>query len=247
MRYDRIGEGPLLVLLPGLGCDGRMWGSVIDALEVPFTVVVPRIWEAHSMPETALGIRAVLDEVGATRAFFAGLSMGGYAAFECMKRIPEMVRAAVLCDTTAFPDTEERRLARDHTIQLVEAGGFEEVLSAFAASVVWDQGENAPVAREAILRMARDMGPELFIRSSASIRDRGSYLPTLHNSQIPLLFLSGDHDALSPPKLAAEMARAAKVAQAAVIPDAGHMTALENPKAVAVAFDEFFRRFLGVA
>lgn len=247
MRIDVYGEGPALVLVPGLGCDARMWGAVLDAMELPVTALVPRAWEARTMPEAALGIRAALDERGVTRAFFAGLSMGGYVVFECLKRLPEMVRAAALLDTTALPDTEERTAARNRVLKLLEAGKFDDVLGTFASSVLWAEGAQAPVARQTLMAMARALGPEAYARSAAAIRDRGSYLPTLQATQVPLLFLAGAHDTLSPPALASEMARMARHAQAVVIPDAGHMTALENPAAVAAAFDDFFRRFLAPA
>jgi len=244
MRYDKTGEGPVLVLLPALGCDGRMWGGVIDAFTVPFTILVPRIWEERTLTGAARGILDALDEVGAHRVFFAGLSMGGYAVFECMKRLPERVRAAALCDTTAFPDTEDRRLSRDQTISVVEGGHYEEVLDVFVRTIIWPEGQNAKTARDGMLAMARDMGPEAFARSMAMIRDRGSYLPVLQTTPIPLLFVAGEHDALSPPAMAAEMARQAPAGEALTIPASGHMTALENPKVLAQGLEDFFRRFL---
>ena len=47
---------------------------------------------------------AVLDAVGVGQAVVCGLSMGGYIVFELLRRYPERVRAAVLCDTRPQAD-----------------------------------------------------------------------------------------------------------------------------------------------
>jgi len=246
MRYEKVGEGPLLVLLPGLGCDGRLWGSVLDHFTVPFTAVVPEIWTANSMGEAADGVRDILDELSTPQAFVAGLSMGGYLTFELLARHGDRVRAAALCDTTAFPDGDERRETRTQTIRLIEAGKFDQVLNPFIETVIWQDGPRAEAASELMRRMAQVVGPEDFARSMASIRDRGDYLSVLRGTDVPLLFLAGTHDELSPVELAADMAKAARDGTGVEIPDAGHMSALENPGAVAEALEDFFRRFLQV-
>jgi pimeloyl-ACP methyl ester carboxylesterase len=89
--------------------------------------------------------------------------------------------------------------------------------------------------------MAHEIGPEGYRRSVAAIRDRGDLSQAL-SEDIPLLFLAGEHDALTPPSLALEMAQKVKNGRSAVIPGSGHMSALENPGAVAAALSDFFDR-----
>ena len=91
------------------------------------------------------------------------------------------------------------------------------------------------------------MGPDGFARSMASVRDRGEYLEVVEHTSIPLLFVAGDHDEMTPPDLAAELAALALDGSFVQIAGAGHMSALENPKAVAQVLGEFFRRFMALA
>jgi aminoacrylate hydrolase len=40
LYYERTGSGPPVVLIPGLGGDGRFWGGVVAALKDRFDLVV---------------------------------------------------------------------------------------------------------------------------------------------------------------------------------------------------------------
>ena len=196
------------------------------------------------MAEAADRIASDLSALGIRKAFFAGLSMGGYAVFEFLRRKPEMAAGAVFCDTTAFPDDEARLGKRDQVLKLLDEGKFEEVLKPFIHSVLWENGPRFELSRDFILGMARELGAFTYARSVRSIRDRGGYLDVLENSEIPMLFVSGEHDLLSPPSLAEKMAGLAKNGDWAVIADAAHMTAVENPVALASAMGDFFRNLM---
>lgn len=247
MRFDTYGEGPVLVLLPGLGCDSRMWGPLLDHLPTPYTVVCPHIWEAPTMAGAAKSVAGILDELGAAKAFVAGLSMGGYVAFELMRSHPGRVRAAALIDTTAKGDDTAKLEKRQQTLRLIAAGKYDEVLTLFIDSVTWPDGPMAEIVNELMVKMGAIVGAEGFARSMAAVRDRGDFMEVVEHSAIPMLFIAGEHDEMTPPDLAAELAAAALDGSFVAIPGAGHMSAIEAPKAVAGALGEFFRRFMALA
>ena len=57
-----------------------------------------------------------------------GLSLGGYLAFEVMRRAPARVERLALLDTTAAADSETRRAGRLADIATVEAGGIDALI-----------------------------------------------------------------------------------------------------------------------
>src|SRR5260370_2818342 len=59
------------------------------------------------------GVMAVLDRGRVRGAVVCGLSLGGYIVFELLRRFPERVRAAILCNTKAVADTPEAKRGRD--------------------------------------------------------------------------------------------------------------------------------------
>ncbi|MBC8646863.1 MAG: alpha/beta fold hydrolase [Thermoanaerobaculia bacterium] len=66
--------------------------------------------------------------------------------------------------------------------------------------------------------------------SSASIRE----------ITVPTLVVVGDQDVLTPPADAQAMVDAIPGARLVTVPEAGHLTPVEQPKAVARALSEFF-------
>ena len=66
-----------------------------------------------SMARLAEDARALLAALGVDRAAVVGLSMGGYVAFEMLRRARERVRGLILMDTRAEADTAEGKKARD--------------------------------------------------------------------------------------------------------------------------------------
>ena len=67
----------------------------------------------YSMEIYAEDLAALLDALGVDEVVLCGLSMGGYIAFEFLRRWRNRVRALVLMDTRAEADTAEGRRARD--------------------------------------------------------------------------------------------------------------------------------------
>ncbi len=244
MRFETQGSGKPLVLIPGLGCDSRVWEPVGEILSDRFLVIHPCSWGQGNLREAALGVSRVLQELGVEQAFVAGLSMGGYITFELLRNHPERVIAAALVDTTAFGDTPDRTARRNRVLELIRQGRFDSVLDTYAGSVLAPANARGPL-RDLILDMGRHMGPRAFAADVAAIRDRGSYEDVLASARVPLLFVSGEMDTLTPPDLARDMAARARDARAAVIPAAGHMTPIEAPGDVARVLREFFEAQAG--
>src|SRR5215471_11318952 len=109
VRQD--GQGPAIVLVHGYPLDGAMWSSVARRLSDRFRVLKPDLPGRLDNPTTPEGsIASYADFVQAVIASadapvgLAGFSMGGYVAFELMKRRPVSVQTLALVDTRAAAD-----------------------------------------------------------------------------------------------------------------------------------------------
>jgi len=77
------------------------------------------------------------------RFALAGLSMGGYIAFEIMRQAPVRVLKLALLDTSAQPDTQEQKEARKLRIRMAEAGEYDALPGlVFPAWVHTSRGED---------------------------------------------------------------------------------------------------------
>src|SRR5499427_9707700 len=93
-----------IVLVPGLGCSARLYGEQIPYLWRFGPVTIADHTRDDSMAAIARRILAAAPPLFA----LAGLSLGGYIAFEIMRRAPERVAKLALLDTGARAETPEQ-------------------------------------------------------------------------------------------------------------------------------------------
>jgi pimeloyl-ACP methyl ester carboxylesterase len=89
--------------------------------------------------------------------------------------------------------------------------------------------------QEIYRRMAMECGAEAFVRHLQADMSRPDSRPVLKDIRCPTTVVVGDSDQLTPPALAEEMASGIDGAQLIVIPEAGHLSPLEQPTRVTKA------------
>src|SRR6185295_14657615 len=110
-----------VVLVPGLNCSARLYMPQMPLLW-PFGPVAVA---AHTRDDTIAAIaRRILDEAP-PRFALAGLSMGGYIAFEIVRQAANRVDRLALLDTNARDDSPEAQAKRRANIALAESGRFD--------------------------------------------------------------------------------------------------------------------------
>jgi pimeloyl-ACP methyl ester carboxylesterase len=87
--------------------------------------------------------------------------------------------------------------------------------------------------------MARDLGPQVFLRQVRALQKRRDQQATLRKCKVPALVLCGAHDRLTPVKRHEFMAGLIPYAKLVVLDDAGHVPTLEAPDAVTQALREW--------
>lgn len=221
-----------LVLVPGLLCTGALFAPQIDALAPSRRIVVVDHTRDDSMEAIASRFLALAPE----RFALAGLSMGGYVALEIMRQASHRVTRLALLDTSARPDTEDARQRRLGQIAAAEAGRFEDVQAELWPRLVHPDRLHDSALEGVVRGMMRETGLKTFVRQQRAIMERREARPLLNRIEIPTLVLVGDHDALTPPELAREMADGIEGASLVVVPESGHLSTLERPEGVTRAF-----------
>jgi pimeloyl-ACP methyl ester carboxylesterase len=227
-----------LILVPGLNCTAELFAPQVEMLGRSRRIQVAE----HRQDDSLAGIARRLLAAAPERFDLAGLSMGGYVAFEVMRQAPERVARLGLLDTTARPETAEASEARRGLMRLAEAGRFGEAVESLWPRLVHPSRREDAALKEVVDRMARETGPEAFVRQETAIMGRPDSRPLLPGIEIPTLVLVGALDVLTPPEAAREMAEAIEWASLVVVPDSGHLSTLERPEAVTHALEEWLAR-----
>ncbi len=216
-----------LVLLPGLLCDARLFDHQTDHLAEIAQCHVADLSLDDSIPAMA---ERVL-EAAPDRFALAGLSMGGYLAFEILRREPERVERLALLDTSARPDTAEQARRRRGLLTLAASGRFRGVTPRLLPQLIHPDRQAETTLTDPIMHMAERIGPEAFRRQQTAILNRPDSRPELGAVVCPTLVVCGRQDALTPLERSEEIAALVPGARLAVIEDCGHLSTMERPQA----------------
>jgi pimeloyl-ACP methyl ester carboxylesterase len=171
-----------------------------------------------------------------------GLSMGGYAAFACLRRAPERVRGLILADTRATADTEAGRAAREATARYVEEHGAAALVKRDVDKLFGHvtQREHPEIINRARI-MASENSPAGVAAASRGMALRDDATTLLPYIACPTLIIVGEQDALTPVADARLLFERIPDAQLEVLADAGHLSNLERPEAFTDLVAQFLR------
>lgn len=237
--YQVHGSGPDVVLLHPFPLDHTFWKAVIGTLSTRYRVIVPDL-RAHgdselgegpaTMEKMAADVVTLCREERITRAFFVGVSIGGYTLFEFWRRYREQVAALVLANTRAAAETPESRKNRlalaDKVLREGTAGFIEDMLPKLLSPVTVS---NRPDIVDAARNMMRKMSPQDIAGVQRGMADRPDSVGTLKTIDVPTLIITGADDSI-PLNETELMRQNISGSRLQVMPQAGHYAALEQPE-----------------
>ncbi len=236
LACDLHGSGEPILFIHGFPLSGRLWDHVVEPMRDTWRLIIPdlrgmgrsQVTPDASMATYADDLAALLDAIGEQRpAVVVGLSMGGYIAFEFYRRHAERVRALVLADTRAEADTPQKAADRAAMADRVLCEGSAIVAAAMLPALF---GSKASAdLKHTWKELISNTGPTGTVAALHAMRQRPDSTTTFDDIQVPTLVVVGEDDALTPPADARSMHRGIAGAQLRLIPDAGHMTPVEQP------------------
>jgi pimeloyl-ACP methyl ester carboxylesterase len=249
IAYDRAGDGPLLVFVHGAAEDARVWRPQVDALEDEFTVVAwdePGAGRSSDVPaafqlgDYATCLAALIESLELGPAHVAGLSWGGTLALELYRRRPDLVASLILAGAYAgwkgsLPAEEVRaRVAGLRQMLAAAPGRFDPTLPGLFA------GEPPAAALPLLEAMAAAVRPDS-MRTALMVMAGTDLNDVLPRIAVPTLLIWGELDARSPVSVAQAFEEAIPGAELVLVPDAGHVSNLEQPQRFNEAVREFLR------
>jgi 3-oxoadipate enol-lactonase len=245
------GDGPAVLFVHGYPFDRSIWSHQVAALD-GYRRIAPDLRGmgasdapdlGYSMEIYAADLAALLDVLAVEEVVLCGLSMGGYIAFECLRRWRQRVRGLVLMDTRAEADTAEGRKARDAAAALARDGGADAVTESLLPQVLGRSTRTgASITVERVRGMMSSTPVPGLVGALAAMRDRPDSSPLLAElAGVPTLVMVGEEDALTPPDVARAMADRIPGARLVTIPGSGHLPPVERPVETTRALLEFLR------
>ncbi len=169
LYYEAAGDGPPLVLIPGLGGDGRFWDGVRPHLQERFRLIVvdhrgagrcDRPPGPYSIDRIATDVTEVLDAEGIASAHLIGHSTGGTVVQALALDAPERVRDIVISASWAAPDARFRLLfaARLALLERNQPDIYQAMTHVLGFPTEWLEAHEAELAA-AVARAADALAP----------------------------------------------------------------------------------------
>ncbi|HSZ38536.1 MAG TPA: alpha/beta fold hydrolase [Trebonia sp.] len=230
------GDPEPVVLLHSLGTDSSVWSAQLAAWSGAARVLAPdsrghgaSAWRPlRSVDDWVEDLDRVLAAAGVRRCRLVGLSMGGVQALAYTRRRPERVGRLVLADTFAELEPDAAVARVKHMTGRPAELGMAEYAAEYTATTL--TGKAGPQAAEVVTTAITRMSAEAYAGSAAICftARQASELPAISAST---LVVWGELDAKTPKALSEQLASGIPAARMHVLPDAGHLSNLDNPEA----------------
>jgi pimeloyl-ACP methyl ester carboxylesterase len=222
-----------LVFLHGFGEDERVWADFLPFHTWPFSTICPAYAEWTDCATLADYARKIVSSLPSDSHFIlVGHSMGGYIALEIASQFPERVQKVVMLHSTFVADTEEKKINRDRTADLLEKKGTGFFIGPFLPNLF---ASASPDLLATLAERYRNLPAAGLIVATKAMRDRSDFTTFVQTTNIPFLFILGEQDALISPESITRFVTKSVV----ILPNVGHQGTYEAPKAVAEAINQF--------
>ncbi len=236
IHYEISGSGPWLTLSHSLSCDLSMWAPQMAALEGRFTVLrfdtrghgqTDAPAGAYTFDQLTDDVLGLLDALKIERTHFCGLSMGGMIGQHLALKAPQRIGRLVLADTAGRLPPEARALWPER-IRIATGQGMAPLVQP-----TLERWFTAPYRATHPAVMARIGGlirntPPVGYAGCAHAISRLDVTERLRELKMPTLVIVGEQDVGTPPAMAREIAGAIPDARLEIVPDASHLSNIEQ-------------------
>ena len=241
------GEGPPVVMSHALGLDVEMWDALAARLASRYTVLryEHRGHGGSAVPPGSYTIEALVDDAarligewGRGPVAWIGLSMGGMVGQGLAILHPELLRGAVLANTTArYPEAAAATWRA--RIAAVEQGGMAAVADAVVERYLHaDYRAAHPLEVAALRTTLLRADPAGYVAACHAVANV-DWLDRLSSVRTPTLVIAGARDAGATPEMARAIAERIVGAELAVLDDASHLSVAEQPAQFAELVQSF--------
>lgn len=242
---------PIVAFVHGFPFNQKMWNPQVELLKDKCSVLT---YDIRGLGKSEVGdgqymFENLVDDfiellrvLKIEKVIACGLSMGGYVILRAYEKQPSLFHSLILCDTRAEADGNEAKLRRSQMLHILKFHGKEKFADEFIKTVLSPKTfENKKDVVDFVKNMILENDEKGIAGNLIALATRTDTSDVLSKIDVPVLIIVGEDDALTPPSLAQSIQSKIKTSEIAIIPDAGHLSNIENTD----AFNEKILKFLG--
>ena len=246
--FTSTGKGSAIVLLHGFLENSSMWNAVVNILSEKNRVICIDLLGhgktenrgyIHTMEDQAEMVKDVLNHLRLKKYVLIGHSMGGYIALAFAKLFSQNVKGLCLMNSTALPDTEEKKTNRNRAIKVVKQNY--KTFVRIAIPMLFSEENKTTFTSEIkqITNEALQISPQGIIASLEGMKIRKNNTSMYKNANFPIQLIIGKQDPALEYASLINQTKNTKV-QVVEFPN-GHMSHIENKDNLISALNTFVK------
>ena len=250
INYDVQGRGPWLVFSHSLACDLRMWDQQAAFFAGRFRVLrydtrghgqssAPA--GDYTLDQLANDAKSLFDALGVSACHWVGLSMGGMIGQTFALKYPGVFSTLTLADTTSRRHEGARQMW-DARIKVAAGQGMQALVEPTLQRWFTEPfRKDNPAVMARIGAMIRAVPAAGYAGCARAISEM-NLTHRLKEIKCPALVMAGAEDAGTPVAMTHEIHANLPGSELLIIPEASHLSNVEQPAAFNVALSAFLGR-----
>lgn len=248
IHFTSTGLGKAIVLLHGFLENSTMWNEITKILSKKYKVICIDLLGhgntenhgyIHTMEDQADMVKAVLNHLRLRKYVMIGHSMGGYVALAFAKQYASNLKGLCLMNSTALPDSEEKKGNRDRAIIAVKQN--HKTFVRIAIPMLFSE-QNRTVFTSEIKQLTQEalqISPQGIIAALEGMKVRKDQTSIYKTANFPIKMIIGKQDPALDYDSLIKQTQNSKV-QVVEFPD-GHMSHVENENKLIEALTSLIR------
>jgi pimeloyl-ACP methyl ester carboxylesterase len=246
--FTSTGKGTAVVLLHGFLENSTMWNDISKHLSKKYRVICIDLLGhgktenhgyIHTMENQANMVKVVLNHLRLRKYILIGHSMGGYVALAFSKLFPSNIKGLCLMNSTALPDSEEKKIHRNRAIKAVKQNYKTFIKIAIPMLFSEDNRKIFIAEIKQITNDALQILPQGIIAALEGMKTRKNLTSIYKTRNYPIQLIIGKQD---PALDYNSLINQTKNTNVQVIEFAdGHMSHIENKDDLIIALTDFIK------
>ncbi|SFS43241.1 alpha/beta fold hydrolase [Lutibacter maritimus] len=249
INFTSTGKGTAVVLLHGFLENSSMWNEIVPEISKKNRVICIDLLGhgkseshgyIHTMEEQAEMVKTVLAFLKLKKYILVGHSMGGYIALAFAKLYAKNIKGLCLMNSTALPDTEEKKINRDRGIAAVKQN--HKTFVRIAIPMLFSEKNRAIFTSEitSVTNEALKLSAQGIIAALEGMKVRKNNTQIYKKAEFPMMMIIGKEDPALDYNSLIQQTKNTSV-NVVEFPD-GHMSHIENKDELIETLSQFIKK-----
>jgi pimeloyl-ACP methyl ester carboxylesterase len=232
------GSGFPVLLIHGFCETHEIWNSFSEKLSDQYRVLSvdlpgfgksPFLDTPFSIKDVATKVLEWVRSIEIKECVIIGHSLGGYVMLAMIEQQPQLFKGACLFHSTAYADSDEKKISRNKVIEFVSNHGVRPFIESFIPPLFYSQ-TNPAIA--GVVKLALSTKIETLISYVGAMRDRPERTEVLRKFKEAIMFIAGEKDGVVSPESLKKQSLLALNPVLFVLPEVAHMGMFESEQVV---------------